>query len=257
MLSGSQLTFQLGGLTQGSQYGFISVNGAVTLGGNLVLSFANGFQNSVTGANTFTLMTTTGTLTGAFANVVSGGTLVVGTFGTFVVTYGGGTLTLSGFVPSSGAVAALWDGSNNNWSSATHWSSNPAFPNGNFNVTVNGGTIGLDGNYTVNTLTMTGGTVSGVNTLTVGGLFTSSAGHAGRWWNVYGKWRGHDQWSGRDYRADAYGCQHDIGQSSGSDGDAERGQSNLWQCAVFNNLGTYNALNNGGNIRLLQPPPAR
>ncbi len=72
LLSGSQLSFQLGGLTQGSQYGFISVNGAVTLNGNLVLSFANGFENSVTGANTFTLLTTTGALSGAFANVVSG-----------------------------------------------------------------------------------------------------------------------------------------------------------------------------------------
>ena len=55
LLSSSNLVFQLGGLTQSSQYGFMNVNGTVTLGGQLVLSFVNGFQNTVTGSDTFTL----------------------------------------------------------------------------------------------------------------------------------------------------------------------------------------------------------
>ena len=74
LLSASQLSFQLGGLTQGSQYGFLNVNGTVALGGQLVLSFANGFQNSVTGSDTFTLMTTNG-LNGSFTNIASGSRL--------------------------------------------------------------------------------------------------------------------------------------------------------------------------------------
>ena len=52
LLSASQLVFQLGGLTQGSQYGFINVNGNVSLGGQLLVSFVNGFQSSVANGNT-------------------------------------------------------------------------------------------------------------------------------------------------------------------------------------------------------------
>ena len=47
LLASSQLTFQLGGLTQGSEYGRLNINGTLALGGQLVLTFANGFENSV------------------------------------------------------------------------------------------------------------------------------------------------------------------------------------------------------------------
>ena len=109
LLSSSQLSFQLGGLTQGSQYGFINVNGTVALGGSLVLSFANGFENSINGSNTFTLMHTSSAFTGFFANVASGGTLHINGFGTFTVTYAGQDLILSNFVaggPRPGNLAA-------------------------------------------------------------------------------------------------------------------------------------------------------
>lgn len=43
LLSSSKLTFQLGGLTQGSQYGFLNVNGTAALAGQLVISFVNSF----------------------------------------------------------------------------------------------------------------------------------------------------------------------------------------------------------------------
>ena len=46
LLTASQLSFQLGGLTQGSQYGYLNVNGTVAIGGQLVVSFVSGFQNS-------------------------------------------------------------------------------------------------------------------------------------------------------------------------------------------------------------------
>jgi hypothetical protein len=100
LLSSSNLSFQLGGLTQGTQYSFLNVNGTVALSGNLVLSFANGFENSVTGSNTFTLMNSTG-LTGSFTNIASGSRLDTSDgFGSFLVTYNGTSLTLSGFLPA-------------------------------------------------------------------------------------------------------------------------------------------------------------
>ncbi len=75
LLSASQLVFQLGGLAQGSQYGFLNVNGSVALGGQLVLTFVNGFQNSVSGTDTFTLMTSGSAFSGSFVNIASGNRL--------------------------------------------------------------------------------------------------------------------------------------------------------------------------------------
>ncbi|MDQ6624419.1 MAG: hypothetical protein M3Y86_13165, partial [Verrucomicrobiota bacterium] len=98
LLSSSQLVFQLGGLTQGSQYGFLNVHGNVSLGGNLLLSFVNGFQNSVTPNDTFTVLNSSSTLSGAFANVASGARLgTSGAEGSFVVTYGSGSVVLSNY----------------------------------------------------------------------------------------------------------------------------------------------------------------
>ncbi|MEP7071713.1 MAG: hypothetical protein ABI839_04950, partial [Verrucomicrobiota bacterium] len=95
LLNTSRLSFQLGGLTQGSQYGFINSNGTVGLGGQLLVSFANGFQ---AGSNdTFTLIAAN-TLQGSFTNVASGQRLsVTGGPGSFLVTYNGTTLVLSNY----------------------------------------------------------------------------------------------------------------------------------------------------------------
>ena len=106
LLSASQLTFQLGGLTQGGEYGFLNVNGTVALGGQLVLTFANGFQNSVTGSDTFTVLSSASNFTGAFSNVASGTRLLTSDgFGTFVVTYSGSNVVLSNFI--AGGLAPL------------------------------------------------------------------------------------------------------------------------------------------------------
>ena len=56
LLASSQLTFQLGGLTQGSEYGRLNVNGTLALGGQLVLTFANGFENSVSNTDNFAVL---------------------------------------------------------------------------------------------------------------------------------------------------------------------------------------------------------
>ncbi|MDQ3119610.1 MAG: hypothetical protein M3Q89_08620, partial [Verrucomicrobiota bacterium] len=96
LLSASNLVFQLGGLTQGSQYGFIGVNGTVSLGGNLVVSFVNQFQASSN--DNFTVLSSTAPLTGQFANVASGSRLTTtGNAGSFLVNYTGSTIVLSNF----------------------------------------------------------------------------------------------------------------------------------------------------------------
>ncbi len=107
LLSASTLTFQLGGLTQGTQYGSLNVNGTVALAGQLVLTFVNGFQNSVTGSDVFTVLNSSSTLTGSFANVASGTRLTTSDgFGSFVVTYSGSDVVLSNFL---GDVFAPWN----------------------------------------------------------------------------------------------------------------------------------------------------
>jgi hypothetical protein len=77
LLASSQLTFQLGGLTQGSEYGHLNINGTLALGGQLALTFANGFQNLVTNDDDFTVLNALGPSTGngRFTNVASGGRL--------------------------------------------------------------------------------------------------------------------------------------------------------------------------------------
>lgn len=99
LLSASKLTFQLGGLTQGSQYGFLNVNGTVALGGQLVVSFVNAFQAA--NNNNFTVLTSTTALSGIFTNVVSGGRVNASDgSGSFLVTYSGDNVILSDFQPS-------------------------------------------------------------------------------------------------------------------------------------------------------------
>ncbi|MGI8890047.1 MAG: beta strand repeat-containing protein, partial [Chthoniobacterales bacterium] len=102
LLSSSRLTFQLGGLTQGSQYGYLNVNGTVALNGNLVVSFANSFQPA--NSNQFTILTgaPSTALSGSFTNVNSGGRLTVSDgSGSFVVSYDDSDhVTLSDYQPN-------------------------------------------------------------------------------------------------------------------------------------------------------------
>ena len=173
LLSSSQLSFQLGGLTQGSQYGFINVNGTVGLSGQLVLSFVNGFQNSVTNSNTFTLMSTNG-FSGSFANIASGSRLATSDgFGTFLVTYNGNTLVLSDYMAFGMAATSNWTGGSGNWSDPMHW--NPAIVpnNGNngdtFNVVFGSGSLTQDiaAGVIIQQLQMSGGTLTLNNPLTL------------------------------------------------------------------------------------------
>ena len=67
------------------------------LGGNLAVTFLNGYQNSISPSATFTIFTA-GNLTGSFANIANGGTFITSDGqGQFKVNYG----ATSGFSPNS------------------------------------------------------------------------------------------------------------------------------------------------------------
>ncbi|HEY3662568.1 MAG TPA: FecR domain-containing protein, partial [Chthoniobacterales bacterium] len=104
LLGASQLSFQLGGLTQGSNYGHVNVNGTVAIGGQLMVSFVSGFQNVVTNSNEFTLLNASSVgLEGSFTNVAPGGRLDTSDgFGSFQVDYDATQVVLSNFIPSGG-----------------------------------------------------------------------------------------------------------------------------------------------------------
>jgi hypothetical protein len=99
LFTDSKLTFLIGGLAQGSQYGYLNVNGTLALDGQLVVSFANGFQNSITNEDSFTVANSS-TLTGTFTNVLPGGRLMTSDgFGSFQVDYDT-DIVLSNFIPN-------------------------------------------------------------------------------------------------------------------------------------------------------------
>ena len=147
LLSSSNLVFNLGGLTQGSQYGFMNVNGNVSLGGNLVVSFVNGFLASQ--GDSFTVLSSTGPLSGMFANIASGGRLTTSdSSGSFLVTYGGNNIVLSDFMAFGAPITVTWDGSSGNWSAAANWNPMQVPNNGNggnlYNAVLNAGTLNQD-----------------------------------------------------------------------------------------------------------------
>ena len=90
--STAQLAIELGGTTQGVSYDTISEAGSapLTLDGALALTFIDGFQNTITNSNAFTILSSSMPITGAFTNVASGGRLTTTDgFGSFRVTYAG------------------------------------------------------------------------------------------------------------------------------------------------------------------------
>ncbi len=85
--SSSALNFDLGGYTQGTQYDFLNVLGSATLGGQISLSFINGFGNTITNGPSFVLLTG-GPVTGAFVNAPNGSRLqTTDGLADFLVTY--------------------------------------------------------------------------------------------------------------------------------------------------------------------------
>ena len=97
------LAIDLGGTTQATafqtgQYDYVTVSGSTTLLGSLSVTIGNGF--TPTNAQTFTVLNSTGAVSGSFANVAFGGR-VVATDGksSFIVSLSTNQVTLSGYVP--------------------------------------------------------------------------------------------------------------------------------------------------------------
>jgi hypothetical protein len=137
------LSFQLGGLMQGSQYGFMNVNGIVTLGGQLELVFVNGFGGSVTSNDNFTLINSNSSLAGAFTNAPSGTRLTTSDgSGSFVVSYSENTLSISGFgrlgAAQDSAAAAPMPRTGRGWSNTGGLSAEEAIAAGEAQPTVRG-----------------------------------------------------------------------------------------------------------------------
>ncbi len=74
---------------------------------------------------------------------------------------------------------SIWNGTNGNWTDATRWSTNPIFPNNGqpnagdlYNAVINGGTVTLDQNITIQGLTFDQNVINGAGNLTLNGPST-------------------------------------------------------------------------------------
>ena len=176
--SDAAMLFNLGGAGAGAganQHDSFTLSGSAALGGMLALTFKNGFESLISSSDNFVLLTATSGLNGAFNNVANGTRMdTTDGFGSFLVSYDSSTLSIGGYVPNT-----RWLGGNGNWSNATNWSSNPVFPNNgstNYSVAIHTGTANLDTDVTVSRLFMTGGNISGSNSLTVNDRLLWTAG---------------------------------------------------------------------------------
>lgn len=87
----ASLIFELGGNIQGSEYDFLDVNGLLTLGGTLNVSFVNDFHSSVQQSDHFILASANSAISGSLANVLNGERLyTTDGYGSFLVNYGRG-----------------------------------------------------------------------------------------------------------------------------------------------------------------------
>lgn len=89
--NGSQLLLEVGGYASGLQ-DFIGAKGGVTLGGTLAVSLTNNFPSVMTNGASFTVLTSSVPVVGAFANVASGSQLTTTDgYARFTVLYAGST----------------------------------------------------------------------------------------------------------------------------------------------------------------------
>ncbi len=90
--SSSELRLEVGGSAPGSQFDLVTVSAGTALGGTLSVGLTNNFQTTMTNGTSFTVLTSGTPLTGAFANVASGGTLTtIDGHARFTVLYAGST----------------------------------------------------------------------------------------------------------------------------------------------------------------------
>ena len=99
-------------------------------------------------------------------------------------TPGSGTISSSGQLPTASKLTlrpplppsftgALWLGGTGNWTDAGHWSIDPLYPqndigaDSHYSATINGGTVTLDANITIDLLTLDAATLTGGANLTL------------------------------------------------------------------------------------------
>jgi hypothetical protein len=81
----SHYLVSIGGTSQGTNYDFLTFKyGSAELGGDLEIVFANGFQDSITPDDVFTIMQA-GSITGSFLNVIDGRVETADDYGSFLV----------------------------------------------------------------------------------------------------------------------------------------------------------------------------
>ena len=91
MTSAAALAFEIGGLSQGTEYDFLSVSATASLDGDLEFSFFNGGQNLIGDTDALEVLGAT-TIVGSFFNVASGDRLTaIDGKGSFIVNYGSGS----------------------------------------------------------------------------------------------------------------------------------------------------------------------
>jgi hypothetical protein len=93
--SGGSLRIDINGSTVDTQYNQLSVGGPLTIetsGTGVALSLSVG-AGSIAGTETFTIVSTTGVITGAFAGLAQGASVTVGTF-TYKISYGTNSIQL-------------------------------------------------------------------------------------------------------------------------------------------------------------------
>ena len=154
----------LGGLTAGTQFGFLGISGNAMIDGTLNVNLLNSFFPAV--GDTFTFLTTGGTVTGTFATTNG---LDIGNGEILNVIYGSDYIELSTAYTST---TDLWNGGTGVWNNGSQWSIGVPQPNfdviiysgGNDQVTMN------VGSSTVSSLTVGGATNGFTSELTDGGV---------------------------------------------------------------------------------------
>ncbi|MDQ6654726.1 MAG: PEP-CTERM sorting domain-containing protein [Verrucomicrobiota bacterium] len=99
LTSTSNLQFEIGGLTPGTQYDVLTEAGtvALNLNGTLTVSLINCFSISITPGDTFTIISSNQPITGTFSNVVAGRVTTADGMGSFAVNTVGNNFILGDF----------------------------------------------------------------------------------------------------------------------------------------------------------------
>jgi fibronectin-binding autotransporter adhesin len=154
----------LGGLTAGTQFGFLGISGNALIDGTLNVNLLNTFFPAV--GDTFTFLTTGGTVTGTFS-ITNG--LNIGRGEILNVIYGSNFIELA---TAQTNTTDLWLGGIGNWSNAAKWSIGvPTPPDDTFIYSGGNDLVTMDvGSSTVNSLAVGGASNGFTSELTDGSV---------------------------------------------------------------------------------------